>query len=87
MWLQGKQLFDCELWVAAVVTGKGRPFAMMAAQGLDVPWVRSSLSLLVYAVAASASRTGMFVEMSVFNATIAVEIRALSLFGVLKSSM
>ena len=38
---------------------------MMAAQSLDVPLVRSSLSLIVCAVAAAASQTGMCVEMSV----------------------
>ena len=62
---RGSNCLRIELWIAAVVTGEGRPFAMMAAQGLDVLWVRSSLSLIVYTVAAAASQTGMCVEMSV----------------------
>ena len=38
---------------------EGRPFAMMAAPGLDVLWIRSSFSLFFLFFAACADQTGM----------------------------
>ena len=39
-------------------SGEGRQFAMMAAQGLDVLWIRSSLSLSFFVIAASGAISG-----------------------------
>ena len=38
---------------------EGGPFAMMAAPGLDVLWIRSSFSLFFLVIAACADKTGM----------------------------
>ena len=38
---------------------EGRQFAMMAAQGCDVPWIRWSYPVIFFVVAASGSRNGM----------------------------
>ena len=38
---------------------EGRPFAMMAAPGLDMLWIRSSFSLFFLVIAACADQTGM----------------------------
>ena len=38
---------------------EGRPFAMMAAQGLDVLWIRSCVSLVFFVVATSGAKNGM----------------------------
>ena len=38
---------------------EGRLFAMMAAQVLDVLWIRSSFSLVFFVVAASGANSGM----------------------------
>ena len=40
-------------------SAEGRPFAMMAAQGLDVLWIRSSFSLVFFVMAVYGSRNGM----------------------------
>ena len=41
-------------------SAEGRPFAMMAAQGLDVLWIQSSFSLVFLVLFTSGADNGMF---------------------------
>ena len=45
---------------------EGRQFAMMAAQGSDVLWIRSSVSLIFFVVASSGAKNGTSVVQIVF---------------------
>ena len=58
---QGKQLEYTSVVFSSRETEsvEGRPIAMMAAQGLDVLWIRSFISLVFFVAVASGSKNGM----------------------------
>ena len=51
---------------------EGRPFAMMAAQGLDVLWIQSSFSLIFLVLFTSGADNGMFTVVYVCMAILSV---------------
>ena len=62
---QGKELGNLENNIvqqkcSEAASVEGRPIAMMAARCLDVLWIRSSFSLIFFAIAASGTRNGTF---------------------------
>ena len=62
---QGKELGNLENNIvqqkcSEAASVEGRPIAMMAARCLDVLWIRSSFSLVFFAIAASGTRNGTF---------------------------
>ena len=76
--MQGRQL-ACSVSAAfynrTSKTGcvEGRPFAMMAAQGLDVLWTRFAFPVIFFVVAASGSNQGTLRSaFSVFDSTVSV---------------
>ena len=62
---QGKELGNLENNIvqqkcSEAASVEGRPIAMMAARCSDVLWIRSSFSLIFFAIAASGTRNGTF---------------------------
>ena len=58
-WFKGRNWYFHSFSILQKIYSEWRQFAMMAAQGLDVLWQCSCMSLVLFVVATSGSKTGM----------------------------